>query len=65
MALNIDALLAEVARDTAITDSLITFLEGFPSDATIAEVVASIKANNDRVEAAIASNVPPVEPPPA
>lgn len=63
MALDISALLAEVTRDTTLTEGVIAFLEGFPPQATINDVVAAIKANNDRVEAALGANVPPdVEP---
>jgi hypothetical protein len=55
-------LAAEAARDTTLTAGVLTILAGFPSTATIAEVIATIKANNDAVEAALAANVPPVAP---
>ena len=67
MALDITALTAEVTRQGTIADSVIAWILGHSGEpgidqATIDALVASCKANNDRLNVAIPANTPPPTP---
>jgi len=62
MADDLTALLAEVERAKTLDAGVIAFLQGLPAGSTIADAVASLRANSDAVAVALAANVPPVTP---
>ena len=65
MAIDLTALFEEVTRQGSIADSILTYIQGLSGQpgidqGTIDTIVASIKANDDRLNAAIPANTPPV-----
>jgi hypothetical protein len=67
LALDISTLTAEVTRQGTIADSVIAWIQGHAGEPgidqpTIDALVASIRANNDRLNVAIPANTPPPTP---